>query len=95
MVFKPTKTFLNEPAQKILGHVISKEGRSTDPGLVRAIKELQSPTTITQVRSLLGLAQVAREYIPALSTVISPLQALARKGVDIPSTWDTVLLSSI
>ena len=35
-----------------------------------------------------GLAQVAREYIPALATVIAPIQKLAKKGVDINEEWN-------
>jgi hypothetical protein len=59
LVVNPAKTHLNYRTQKILGHVLSAEGRRADPGLVKAITELAPPTTIEGVRSLLGLAQVA------------------------------------
>lgn len=59
MVFKPSKTTLNYPSQKILGHVMSAAGRSADPGLVRTIRDLAIPRTLHDIQSLLGLAKVA------------------------------------
>ena len=88
MILKPDKTFFNFAAQKILGHVLSKEGRRVDPSLVEAILNVSPPQDISSVRSLLGLAQVAREYLPRLATELEPIQALTRKGVNIPATWD-------
>ena len=50
--------------------------------------KLQMPLkTIGDVRAMVGLALVVREYIPALSDIIEPIQALLRKGVDIESEW--------
>ena len=63
---------MNFPEQKILGHVFTRKGRLPDPALIRTIIDLQRPTTIEQVQSLLGLVQVSREYILLLSTIIDP-----------------------
>jgi hypothetical protein len=38
-----------------LGHVISPEGIAVDPGKVRDVLDWKPPTSITQVRSFLGL----------------------------------------
>jgi hypothetical protein len=38
-----------------LGHVISLEGIAVDPGKVRDVLDWKPPTSITQVRSFLGL----------------------------------------
>ena len=87
LVFKSVKGHLNYTTQHILGHIMSKEGRTPDPSLVRTINSLAKPTTLEAVRSCLGLAQVAREYVHNLAEVIAPIQQLARKGVDIEKAW--------
>ena len=45
------------------------------------------PKTLQGIQSLLGLAQVAREYIPGLATLIAHLQKLTRKSVDVEAEW--------
>jgi hypothetical protein len=87
MVYKPTKSHLNHPQQRILGHIVSQQGRALDPSVSDSITKLGVPTTLEQIRSLLGLAQVAREYVHNLSTIIAPIQNLARKGIDIKRSW--------
>jgi hypothetical protein len=87
ILFKISKTHLNYPTMKILGHVITKDGRCADPGIIKAITDLAIPTNTSEVRSLLGLAQVAREYMAGLSDLIAPLQFLTRKGIDVPTSW--------
>jgi hypothetical protein len=78
MVLKISKTHLNYRNMKILGHILSPDGRTVDPGLVKDIHNLQAPKTL---QSLLGLIQaVAREYIPNLSSIIiGPIQELTKK----------------
>ena len=89
LVFKPTKAHLNYRQMKILGHMLSRDGRRPDPSLTKAIIELDAPTTLTDVRKLLGLAQVAREYIHGLSQLVEPIQRLVTKNVlDIKAAWE-------
>jgi len=87
LVFKSVKGHLNYTTQRILGHIMSKEGRAPDPSLISTITNLAKPTTLEAVRSCLGLAQVAREYIHNLADIIAPIQQLARKGVDVEKAW--------
>jgi hypothetical protein len=87
LVFKSIKGHLNYSTQRILGHIMSKAGRAPDPTLVSTINNLAKPTTLEAVRSCLGLAQVAREYIHDLADIIAPIQQMARKGVDIEKDW--------
>ena len=81
MVFKISKSSLNYPATWILGHICSKEGRTPDPKLVESITRLSSPTDKPGLRSLLGLAQVVREYIPGLTILLEPIQRLVSRNV--------------
>ena len=40
---------------KILGHVVSAEGLSTDPQKIEAIRNLPTPKNVTEVRSFLRM----------------------------------------
>ena len=51
---KPTKCDLFRQQINYLGHVVSKEGVSTDPDKIKAVTEWPQPTTVTEVRSFLG-----------------------------------------
>ena len=88
LILKPSKAHMNFTTQRVLGYIVSKEGRSVDPNLVSAITKLAIPRTLQNIQSLLGLAQVAREYVPAMATIIAPLQSLAKKGIDVEKEWN-------
>ena len=46
-----------------LGHVVSAEGVSVDPQNVEAVLSWRRPTTVTKIRSLLGLAGYYRRFV--------------------------------
>jgi hypothetical protein len=83
LIFKIAKSHINYKTQRVLGHILTKDGRLPDPSLIKTICELQKPTNLQQVQSLLGLAQVAREYIAGLATLIEPIQALSKRNIDL------------
>ena len=51
---KPTKCDQFKQQINYLGHVVSKEGVSTDPNKITAITEWPQPITVTEVRSFLA-----------------------------------------
>ena len=67
-----------------LGHIISSEGILVDPKKVEAVLKWERPSTITEIRSFLGLAGYYRRFIEGFSTIATPLTRLTRKNV----TWE-------
>ncbi|XP_052724082.1 uncharacterized mitochondrial protein AtMg00860-like [Vigna angularis] len=68
-----------------LGHVVSAGGILVDPAKVRAVLEWESPSSVTEVRSFVGLAGYYRRFIEGFSKIVAPLTQLTRK--DHPFAW--------
>ena len=68
-----------------LGHIVSSEGLSPDPAKVAAVADWKVPTSVTEVRSFLGLAGYYRRFIPQFAKIAAPLTNLTRKNT--PFTW--------
>ena len=64
---------------KYLGFLVNRLGIKPDPEKVKAIKELQPPKTVKQVRSLIGVTSWYRRYLPNFSEIVDPLIALTKK----------------
>ncbi|GJU91615.1 putative reverse transcriptase domain-containing protein [Tanacetum coccineum] len=63
-----------------LGHIVSADGITKDPGKVEAITKWPRLTTVTEVRSFLGLAGYYRRFVEGFSLLALPLTKLMRKG---------------
>ena len=64
-----------------LGHVVSADGIYVDPQKVEAVANWEQPTTVTEVRSFLGLGGYYLRFIEGFSKIAGPLHGLTRKGV--------------
>jgi hypothetical protein len=53
---KPSKCKLFQDMVKFLGHIVNSEGVATDPGKVQKVVDWPTPTSVTEVRSFMGLA---------------------------------------
>ena len=74
------KCHLVQEQSVILGHVVSKEGISTDPEKVKMLKEWPIPHNISSLRSFLGCAGYYRQFVPNYARIAEPLYRLERKG---------------
>ena len=63
-----------------LGHVISAEGVFVDPQKVEAVLKWERLTSVTEIRSFLGLAGYYRRFIKGFSLIATPLTQLTRKN---------------
>ncbi|KAL0546911.1 hypothetical protein IC582_016830 [Cucumis melo] len=68
-----------------LGHVVFKAGVSMDPAKIEAVTGWTRPSTVSEVRSFLGLAGYYRRFVENFSRIATPLTQLTRKGA--PFVW--------
>ena len=66
---------------------MSEEGLRPELRLLESIREIQPPTSVTQVRSFLGLVGYYRRLIKGFSKIAAPLNKLLEKNR--PFMWTT------
>jgi hypothetical protein len=83
----PDKCVFGFDSVAYLGHIVSSQGTSPDPGKVDAALKLLPPRTVTEVRAFLGLVGYYRRFIQSFSLISRPLNQLTQK--DTPFSWTT------
>ena len=74
------KCILAQSSVTFLGHWVSEEGLQPDTRLLDSIREIRPPTTVSQVRSFLGLVGYYRRFIKEFSNISAPLNQLLEKN---------------
>ena len=62
-----------------LGHVVSAGGISVDPEKIQAIIDWKAPTSVTEIRSFLGLTGYYRKFVEGFSSIAKPMTQLLKK----------------
>ena len=60
------------------GYTFSAEGMKADEKRVQAIKETSTPTTVSELRSFLGLVTYVPRFIKDFATIAAPLRDLTK-----------------
>jgi hypothetical protein len=76
-----TKKFNHGPSIKFAGFIVGEDGVRPDPEKVDGIRNFPIPTTLTQLRSFLGLAQQFSIFTPELAFMRTKLNGLLRRNV--------------
>lgn len=63
-----------------LGHVISREGVTTDPANVAIIQNWPTLGCVKEVRSFLGLARYYTRFVRNFGVISKPLTNILKKG---------------
>ena len=77
------KCVFSVPTITFFGLVFGQEGVSPDPDKIRTINDTPEPTSVTEVRSFLGMYQYVARFIPGYPTTTEPLKNLMKKD----TTW--------
>ena len=64
-----------------LGHIVSSEGIRVDSQKIKEVKRWPRPTSVTDIRSFVGLVGYYRRSIEGFLSIASPLTRLSQKIV--------------
>jgi hypothetical protein len=63
-----------------LGYIIDERGVHVDPAKIQVIRDWPAPTTLTELRSFLGLANFYRRFVLGFSHITWPLSQVTKGG---------------
>jgi hypothetical protein len=64
-----------------LGHALSAKKVVIDPSKIEAVSKWQSPKSVTEIRSFLGLARYYRRFIENFSKIAKPMIELLKSNM--------------
>ena len=79
LTLKPSKVLFGPKEVKYLSYILSAHGIRIGDYRIKSIIDLPKPTNIKQFRSVSGMVNFVRKFIPNLAATIAPLVALTKK----------------
>ena len=76
---KFSKCDFYKPQIQYLGHIISEKGIVVDPEKIKSIEYCPTPTSVTDIRSFLGLAGYCKNFIKKFSRIDCPMTTMQKK----------------
>ena len=91
LTLKPSKVQFGPREVKYLGHILTADGIRIGEDRIKAIVDLPTPKTIKQLRSVLGMVNFVRKFIPNLAGTLAPLVALTKKEAvkEVAKRWNS------
>ena len=77
---KPSKCSFCQESVSYLGHIVSREGVSTDPEKTAKVTRWPTPTSVQEVQQFLGLASYYRRFVRNFAEIAKPLHRLTERG---------------
>ena len=81
LTLNPKKCKFRLPQIEFFSFVFSKDGMKPSLSKVEALKQMNPPKNVSEVRSLLGMAQYSARFIPNFAEMTTPLRKLTNQGV--------------
>ncbi|GBC26766.2 RNA-directed DNA polymerase homolog [Rhizophagus irregularis DAOM 181602=DAOM 197198] len=82
---KLKKCYFCLPSIAFLGHIVGRDGIRVDPSKIEKIRNFPAPTSVTEIRSALGLFSYYRKFIKDFSKIAKPISKLLQK--ETPFQW--------
>ena len=73
ITFKVDKCEFAKSEVSFLGHLVSKEGIKKSPEFIDKINNFPRPSTVTQLRRFLGLANFQSKFVDRFAEIAKPL----------------------
>ncbi|CAB0016247.1 unnamed protein product [Nesidiocoris tenuis] len=70
------KTAFCKESVTYLGFLLSRDGIQADPGKVKAIQEMETPSNTKEAQRLMGMATFLAKFIPNKSELLEPISSL-------------------
>ena len=87
MKLKKEKCAFCLPQVEYLGHVISEEGLRPSSSKIKAITNAPEPSSLSELKSFLGLVNYYAKFLPNSATTLAPLYKLLKHSE--PWQWNT------
>lgn len=69
-----------KPEMLYLGYKVDRNGLHVDPTKVKAMLDLPTPTSVSEVRRIIGIFSWYRRFLPDFSSILAPITSLLKKN---------------